>query len=98
MIELEENVCQWAYERGILAPDNDRNQLIKTMEELGEVADATLKGDHEGIKDGIGDVLVCLTIFARQNGLSLVECYEHAYSEIKDRTGKTVNGTFIKNE
>jgi len=28
--------------------------------------------------------------------ISLVECANIAYNEIKDRTGKTVNGTFIK--
>lgn len=29
--------------------------------------------------------------------LDLLECVNLAYNEIKDRTGKTVNGTFIKN-
>lgn len=30
--------------------------------------------------------------------LSLEECLESAWNEIKDRTGKTVNGIFIKDE
>lgn len=29
-------------------------------------------------------------------GLTLEECVESAYNEIKNRTGKTINGTFIK--
>lgn len=31
-------------------------------------------------------------------GLSLDECLEAAWNEIKDRTGKTVNGIFVKDE
>lgn len=31
------------------------------------------------------------------NNVDLEECANLAYNEIKDRTGKTVNGTFIKN-
>lgn len=30
-------------------------------------------------------------------GLDLVQCLESAWEEIKDRKGKTINGTFIKN-
>lgn len=48
------------------------------------------------LKDAFGDTLVTLIILAGQNGLRLEESLEYAYNEIKDRTGKTVNGTFIK--
>ena len=50
------------------------------------------------LKDGIGDVIVTLVILAEQQGLSLEECLQAAWDEIKDRKGKTVNGTFIKEE
>jgi hypothetical protein len=33
---------------------------------------------------------------AQRNGLTLAQCMSHAYDEIKDRKGRTVNGTFIK--
>ena len=48
------------------------------------------------LKDAFGDTLVTLIILAGQNGLRLEDSLEYAYNEIKDRTGKTVNGTFIK--
>ena len=48
--------------------------------------------------DGIGDVLVTLIIVAEQLGLTLTECLAVAYLEIKDRKGRLVNGTFIKEE
>jgi NTP pyrophosphatase (non-canonical NTP hydrolase) len=48
------------------------------------------------LKDAFGDTIVTLIILAGQNGLKLEDCLEYAYNEIKDRTGKTVNGTFVK--
>ena len=36
---------------------------------------------------------------ARENDLTLEECFEHAYNEIKDRTGHlTPEGNFVKDE
>jgi len=94
--ELEHNILQWAFDRDILSPDNDRNQLLKAFEELGETARAELKNQPEAIKDGIGDTIVTLIIYATQNGFNITQCLEAAYNEIKDRKGTTVNGTFIK--
>ncbi len=48
------------------------------------------------LKDALGDTIVTLIILAGQNGLKLEDCLEYAYNEIKNRTGKTINGTFIK--
>lgn len=50
------------------------------------------------IKDGIGDVLVTLIMLATISGLEINECLLAAYEEIKGRTGKMVNGIFVKNE
>ena len=44
----------------------------------------------------IGDVLVTLAIMANQIESTLDECFNLAYDKIKNRTGKTINGTFIK--
>lgn len=94
--ELTERVIIWADEKGLLAKDNARNQLLKTLEELGEVSRAELKNDEPEIIDGLGDVLVTLIIYAETKELNLVECLESAYNVIKDRKGKKVNGIFIK--
>jgi NTP pyrophosphatase (non-canonical NTP hydrolase) len=37
-----------------------------------------------------------LHYFCQENELVLVECANLAWNEIKNRTGKTINGTFIK--
>ena len=48
--------------------------------------------------DGIGDTFVTLIILSQQLGLDPKECLEMAYNVIKGRSGKTVNGVFVKKE
>ena len=50
------------------------------------------------VKDALGDIVVVLTILAAQCELSLADCIEHAYNQIKDRKGKMVNGVFVREE
>lgn len=96
MNELTEKVIQWAADRHILMKSNPEAQLDKTVEEVIELREAYESNDIEGIKNGIGDVLVTLTIQAKMMGWTLEECLEHAYNQIKDRKGKLGNGLFVK--
>ena len=97
--ELIDNITQWADDKGILVSDNIPQQTMKIMEELGETAGAILKNKKtDEVIDGIGDIFVTVIILSKQLGLDPAECLEHAWNEIKDRKGKTVNGTFIKQE
>jgi NTP pyrophosphatase (non-canonical NTP hydrolase) len=95
--ELIVAVEQWALDRQIIPNSTPQAQLLKTVSELGELADATLKRDPAAISDGVGDVLVTLIIYARLQGVALVDCLEWAYDEIKDRKGTlTPEGVFVK--
>lgn len=95
--EQEELVLNWARDKQILAPDNHPKQLMKVFEELGELSGAILKGNRIEEEDAFGDLMVTVIILAKQRGVNLnLELY-NAYNTIKDRQGKTVNGTFIKN-
>lgn len=95
MNQLIKLVEQWSIDKGL--PDKDSSkQYLKVSEEVGEVAAALARGNQEMLKDGIGDVVVTLIILAQQNGMTLEECLQFAYDEIKDRKGQTINGTFIK--
>lgn len=158
MKQLIDNVIKWAEDRNLISIDNVDKQYCKCVSELGEFADAIIKGDVDGQKDGAGDFIVTLIIMAKQLGFSdsdiydlfrycnisaegsainaipwitsylsktflkkrkhqyihiwetientycaIVilgftpkECLEVAWNEIKDRKGKTINGTFIK--
>lgn len=97
MKELISQVEQWAADRKIVPNSTPQAQLMKTVSELGELADATLKGDYAGVEDGVGDVLVTLIIYAKLQGVTLERCLSHAYGVIKDRKGTlTAEGVFVK--
>jgi NTP pyrophosphatase (non-canonical NTP hydrolase) len=93
---MKENILTWAKERNLLKPENQTKQFIKLAEEVGELGAAILKNDIIKIIDGIGDIQVVLIILAKQYDLDIDHCLEAAWHEIKNRKGKTVNGTFIK--
>ena len=97
-MKYEQEVIQWAQAKGLITQENAHTQLLKSFEEMGEVARALLKDNHEELIDGLGDVMVTLIILAEIKGLRLEFCLAEAYNVIKNRTGKTVNGVFIKNE
>jgi NTP pyrophosphatase (non-canonical NTP hydrolase) len=90
-----DNILRWAADRGLLQND-PRVQCLKTVSEVGELADNIAKGRHHHAKDDIGDIIVTLVILAAQLGTDLDECTQIAWDEIKNRKGKTVNGVFIK--
>lgn len=53
--------------------------------------------EHRGnMKLEMGDIFVTLIILCNQLNLDPVECLYKAYEKIKDRKGKTIDGTFIK--
>ncbi len=90
------DVRKWAYDRNIINGSDYYRQYIKAQSEMGELADALLKGQRDETRDAIGDVLVCLINMAEQCQLSLQECLEAAYEEIKDRKGVMFQGVFVK--
>lgn len=95
--ELEALVVQWAKDRQIIPNSNPTAQLMKTLSELGELADATLKSNAAEIKDGVGDVLVTLILYCKLCGINVTDCLASAYNEIKDRKGTlTPEGIFVK--
>lgn len=94
--QLVEQVQQWSIDKG-LHNGNSFTQYAKSSEEMGEVAAALCRNDTEALRDGIGDVIVTLVILAQQNNMTLYECLEQVYGEIKDRKGvMSKDGSFIK--
>jgi hypothetical protein len=95
--ELELKVLRWAEARKIIPNSSSHVQALKLVSEVGELCDAVIKKDRDGVIDGIGDSLVVLIILADIEGLNLLSCLESAYNEIKDRRGiLQPNGVFIK--
>jgi len=86
----------WAYARNLIEGSSTDKQFLKLAEEIGELANGLAKNRIHEVADGIGDAVVVLTILAAQMGMSIEDCIEHAWNEIKDRKGRMVNGVFIK--
>tara|TARA_Y100000015_G_scaffold16821_1_gene16156 strand:- start:432 stop:1193 length:762 start_codon:yes stop_codon:yes gene_type:complete len=97
-ISLFELIREWANERDLIKKGDSKTQLIKLYEETGELSQSLLKNDKDGIIDAIGDSVVVLTNLAELNGVSIETCIQSAYDEISSRTGRMVNGTFVKDE
>jgi len=97
MEELISLVQMWARDRGLIEEENASKQMLKVVEELGELAGCLAKKkNREETTDAFGDVMVTLIILAAQTGYDLEKCLETAYNEIKLRTGETKDGVFIK--
>lgn len=95
MNELISQVEQWSKDKGLDKAESSK-QMLKVVEEVGEVASALARGHRYLLRDGIGDVIVTLIILAQQNDMGLYECLNTAYDEIKGRQGKMVDGVFVK--
>ena len=91
-----DDIRAWAKAKGIYKSGDSRTQYIKLMEEAGELAQALLKNDETEVIDAIGDMVVVLTNLAKLRGHNIEDCITSAYSVIKDRQGKMINGTFVK--
>ncbi len=89
-------IRDWAATRGLYEAGNSHTQYVKLQEEAGELAKALLKNDKPEIIDAIGDMVVVLTNLAELGGTSIEDCIDSAYDVISKRTGKMVNGTFVK--
>lgn len=95
--ELELSVVRWSEDRGIIQNSDAKTQLLKAFEEMGELASGINKKDMALIKDGVGDVVVCLINVCAILDISITECLQIAYDEIKDRKGYlNKDGVFIK--
>jgi NTP pyrophosphatase (non-canonical NTP hydrolase) len=96
--DLRFKIVGWAQDKGIFEKATPQTQLLKAMEEMGELAKFLLKDDQHEVMDAIGDIVVCLTNLAHMRGTTLNECVQQAYDVISKRKGKMVNGAFVKEE
>lgn len=96
-INITEVIMKWAEERNLDKAD-PKAQMVKLLEEAGELASGINKDKQDLIIDSIGDIYVVLVILSMQLGLDINDCIKAAYEEIKDRKGKMVNGLFVKEE
>ena len=99
MNKLIENIRQWGLDKGITGENGKgttAGQIDKLKEEYFEVFEAYIAKDDDALRDGIGDCFVVLVLLAERAGTTIEECAQLAYDVISKRTGKMVNGMFIK--
>ena len=94
MQELIGKVNKWFEDRNLIQGSTDKDQILKLMQELGELSDHACKG--EDIRDDLGDMLVVMLNIMKRNNYTIEECLQIAYDDIKDRRGKMVDGIFVK--
>ena len=93
-MKVVDKIVQWHYDRNLIDGSTDIAQLTKLEEEMEELEGSIVLG--ESPIDDIGDICVVLINIAERNGLTFEQCLEHAYNDIKDRTGVMVDGVFVK--
>ena len=91
-----EPIRDWAKERGIYEKGTLNGQFIKLIEEVNELKEGIENENDEEIIDAIGDCVVVLTNLANFIDVDIEDCINSAYNEIKNRKGKMINGTFLK--
>lgn len=95
IIEME--VVRWGETRGIIGNSSSAAQVKKTQEELDELVAAIHHRNKLEIIDAIGDIMVTLTMIAAIEDVPLIQCYEHAYNQIKNRKGfLNADGIWVK--
>lgn len=72
--------------------DNIVAEVTKDYSEIKNIANNNLKAEYETLRKENEQLKQEKLIYK-----DLFQCLELAYNEIKDRKGKTENGTFIKN-
>jgi hypothetical protein len=87
-------ITGWHYDRNLIDGSDDKSQFAKLIQECGELSDNICKS--RDISDDIGDIMVVLVNIAERNRLSIQDCLEAAWFDIKDRKGQMRDGVFIK--
>jgi|TARA_B110000908_G_C10267875_1_gene466492 NTP pyrophosphatase (non-canonical NTP hydrolase) len=91
---LVDKIAQWHHDRNLIEGSTDKDQYMKLIQEAGELSDNICKG--QDIRDDIGDMMVVLINIMTRNELTMEECLQVAYDDIKDRKGKMIDGVFVK--
>ena len=95
----EHHITNWGIARNLIGPTGQataEGQAEKTQEELDELKASIAKRDRDGIRDDIGDIYVTIVLQAAHWGLTMDECIDQAWNEIKNRTGMMLQGKFVK--
>ena len=97
MNTLVTRVWEWFELKGLKDP---RMQMIKVQEEVGELAHQISRNKLQDpeTEDALGDILVTVIGMCHHLHYHPAHALGVAYNEIKNRKGKVVEGSFVKDE
>ena len=93
-LNYEDLIAQWHKDRNLIEGSTDKDQYLKLIQEAGELSDSLCKG--KDIRDDVGDMMVVLINIMVRNKLTMKDCLQVAYDDIKNRKGKMIDGIFVK--
>ena len=96
LINEFEPVRKWAEERDIFTEGTVEGQFNKLKEEVKEVREAIDSDNDKEFIDAIGVTIISAINLAKIKGYDEEFCVNSAFKEIKDRKGKMIKGTFVK--
>ena len=97
--KLERMTIEWSQKVGLAEGSTLEKQCLKSAAEFGELFDAILLDDPENVEEEMGDLLVVLIQICDRyfkGKKTLADCLNVAFEKISVRTGKMVNGNFVK--
>lgn len=74
MHQLIKNIEQWAEDRNLINGSTPQKQMLKLMEEFGELCGGIARNNPEMVKDAIGDCVVVIVILHKQ-----MDCKDELY-------------------
>ena len=87
---LEQKIIDWHNARNLIEGSTDHQQFEKLLEEVEELR---VNIEHsQDFSDDVGDILVVLINLCERHNLTLTDCMNVAYNDIKYRTGRMVDG------
>ena len=97
MNTLVTRVWEWFEIKGLKDPVM---QMVKVQEEVGELAHQISRNKLQDpeTEDALGDILVTVIGMCHHLHYHPAHALRVAYNEIKNRKGKVVEGSFVKDE
>lgn len=98
--KLEKNVRLWADSKGIPEKSDYLKQFDKLKEEVEETEQALHENDFSHAIEELGDIAVTLinTVYLLDKNMTVADCLNIAYEKISKRSGKMVDGMFVKSD
>jgi len=95
------NIRAWGEDKQLIGPNakaTKHTQYNKLVEEVNELHHEINSDDQDAAALELGDCVVVLVQLAELLGVSFEECVARTFHKISQRTGRMVDGVFVKDK